>query len=358
MTLKKNPRILISIFILAALALSGCGAGQKVNPAIVAQLPLGGSVANPNVLCGTAGSINGTDYLFLAQFHTSPVTLIIHALDLSLPASPKETGSMDVTAAGGVPLGTVVDMKLAGNTLYASAGDFLLILDVSDPSSMKEISRLDTGFELGRIAVSHGLVFLATSDNILTVDASDTAAPRVAVTYDLQPDSLAGFAYSGTSLFAAAGGNLHIIDESAPLSPRETVALAPAGYNGAPAAFQQMAIEGRYAYLSAGAAGMFILDVSNPAFPVQTGGMAWNLASLISASGNLVFLIDRVLPADATDYQTWLRVIGVSNPSNPTLLASLNLNSDRASFNFAVSGDYLYWFGANATYDVVKIHAD
>lgn len=356
-THKKYFRIILSIFILAATILSGCGGGAKVNPSIVATPSLGPIVSNPAVLCGTTGKIQGIDYLFLAQFHTGPVTITIHVLDLSQPASPKEVGSVDVTSASGEPLGILLDMKLQGNLLYASAGTFLLIVDVSNPAAPKELSRLDTTYALGRMALSQGYVFVATHDNILIADVSDPFAPKAAASYDIKPDGLGGFTASGTSLFVVAQGELHILDISSPLEPREIISLAPADSAGKPAVFAQIAVEGRYAYLSASAAGLFIMDVSNPRAPAQAGGMAWTDAGQISASGSLVFLIDRTAPVGTVGYQTWLRVINASNASRPELLASLNLNSDWQSFNFVTADDYLYWFGVSQTYQVVKIHA-
>jgi hypothetical protein len=94
----------------------------------------------------------------------------------------------------------------------------------------------------------------------------------------------------------------------------------------------KVAVAGNYAYVADEGAGLRVVDISNPAVPVEVGscltlGSAWD----VEVSGNYAYVADN----------TWgLRVVDIACPSFPVVVGSCH--SLEGARGVAVSGNYAY----------------
>jgi hypothetical protein len=106
----------------------------------------------------------------------------------------------------------------------------------------------------------------------------------------------------------AAG--LQVIDISNPAAP-----VRVGGYDTSGIA-TDVAVAGQYAYVADYLAGLQVIDVSNPAAPVPVGGYDTN--------GSCVDVVISGSHAYLADYAAGLQVIGVTNPSTPSWVGGLD----------------------------------
>ena len=133
-------------------------------------------------------------------------------------------------------------------------------------------------------------------------------------------------AVQGTYAYIGEGSKLTIIDITNPQEPK---------YLGSSERFKDhikaIWINGFYAYVAAGTAGMYIIDISNPLFPSVVGQFSAPNAQDIQVEGNYAFL------ADST-----LKVIRVNNPASPVLVKDSGINAKKIS----LYGGYIYTDGS------------
>jgi uncharacterized secreted protein with C-terminal beta-propeller domain len=93
------------------------------------------------------------------------------------------------------------------------------------------------------------------------IDVSNPSSPREVGFYDT-PEAAEDVAVSGTYAYVADGvAGLRVIDVSNPSSPREV------GFYDTPGYADGVAVSGTYAYVADGVAGLRVIDVSNPSSP-------------------------------------------------------------------------------------------
>ncbi|MBN2462464.1 MAG: hypothetical protein JXB43_02560 [Dehalococcoidia bacterium] len=140
--------------------------------------------------------------------------------DTSTPILPSnaETETFEVISQIGGPTQAVA---IQGNYTYIGVGPRLVILDVANPSNLREVgSTLPFG----------GLVESITLGN-------------------------------GVAYVACGSAGLNIIDTVSPNNPTLVTAYNTQGY------IEAVAIAGKYAYICDGPVGVRVLDVTNPAKP-------------------------------------------------------------------------------------------
>ena len=112
---------------------------------------------------------------------------------------------------------------------------------------------------------------------------------------------------SGQLCLSRCGPRLAILDISNPAQPVLTGQSAAL-----PRIVRDFAIVGSYAYIADDVAGLWVLDISNPAAIVQVASYATlGSASGIALSGNYAYI------ADGGD---GLRVVAITNPAHPKKL--------------------------------------
>lgn len=217
--------------------------------------------------------------------------------------------------------GTVFDTKIKENKIYVADGTSgFRIADVSDPENPIELSSV-SGFRVVHLEVAGNYAYVAESvpnlpDNLRIFDISDPVNP-VQISILSIPGSFSRIVFKDNYLFIACDDEgFRIVDVSDPYIP--TIA----SYIDYPHV-TDCCVSGDYAYLtSLGIGGgnissLYILDISEPSNPVQTGVYSdVSLSPLaVYVSGDFAYVAD--------DYE--LAAFLVSDPSNPTYLESINV---------------------------------
>jgi hypothetical protein len=194
-TMSINPSKTVQGFFLsgiitALLIVTGC-AYQTVNPQIVGEWKLEGEESEVGITAGTAGTINGSSYLFIAAGGNGSseddieAEMQLRILDIDTPASPVEVAHLDAADDDGNIL-LITDMEISDDTLYAAAGSCLWVVDVSDPSNPKEIAEFQAHYWLLKITVWGDYAYITTGTNIIVVDISNPSSPAEAECWNLR----------------------------------------------------------------------------------------------------------------------------------------------------------------------------
>ena len=133
---------------------------------------------------------------------------------------------------------------------------------------------------------------------------------------------------------------LRVIDVSDPASPVELGALDTLG-----SVARDVAVVGDLAYLAIGdyPNGLRVIDVSNPTVPVEIGALVTSgQANDVKVVGDLAYL--------AGDFPS-LRVIDVSNPTAPVEVGALNTPGD--AWDVEVVGDLVYVAAASSGLHII-----
>lgn len=190
------------------------------------------------------------------------------------------------------------DLVQQGNFLYVALGDFegffpqsagLAVLDISDPANATILGQWsDTSFNKGCAAlrVEGNYAYLgAMEKGVILVDISNPAAPKYLshVELDLNwpaPPGLfsvphaRGFALRSDELWTCFdAGWLRLVDVSDKQNPIETAKYLNPDLNAtAQPAYNNAVVVGDYLYVAVDYCGIDIVDISNPAIPVNA---AW-----------------------------------------------------------------------------------
>jgi len=263
----------------------------------------------------------------------------LRILEVSDPAHPAVTGAYEWP----------VDVSyIAVNEeepyAYISGSDAqwksrLWVADISDPAAINILSSYELpGWHWpGRLYYSEGLVYIANGADVEMVDVSDPYAPAFAGRYTT-PDGadvnevfvIGSYAYVLTG--GDPTGRLRVVDVSDPADPEEVGNCATAG--DARRLFVAQVSSGRssgpeaagatttIAYVADGAAGLRLIDVTNPAAPMEVGHLD---PPADTASVDVVYVVgdQAYIGSNAgewPDYEYWLQLVDVSDPANPTVL--------------------------------------
>jgi len=179
----------------------------------------------------------------------------------------------------------------------------------------------------GGVSCTLGTSPLQLHDSSLTGNASFLASfDEYRVSYST-PGWATGVTASGNYLYVAAtSAGMRIINVSDPAQPVEV------GDLGSPSVTAGITISGTYAYVAEYDAGLRIVDISNPASPVVVGlydtpGIALDTA----VAGDYVYL---------ADHTAGLRVIDASEPMTPTEVGYYETPGDAQ--DVTISGHYVY----------------
>jgi|GEM_PF-3754612 len=141
----------------------------------------------------------------------------LQVIDVSQPAAPK------ILATLTLPDTILLDLVIAGNTLYAGSAKGLQIFDITDISVPRHV---------GSLAYEGGPWALAIKDNLLLLSLRDQKREW-----------------------------LKILDISRPFAPKEISSTQ------LPRKSWGISVRGQHAYLPVGKAGISIIDISNPGTP-------------------------------------------------------------------------------------------
>jgi hypothetical protein len=234
-------------------------------------------------------------------------------VDVSDPAAPTELGILDFgpgrlayrVAVGG---DSVVFVGLRGNGWA--------VVDVSDPASPIEV--FDEPLVAGQdVAWADDVLYVADVNGVQTWDVTDPAAPVPLSIENVLPGSTQAVDVAGSYAFATGlTVGLSVIDIADPAAPMEIVTTDHDG-RGA------LAISGSHAFLLAND-GVYVLDIADPTQPVEVGLYPGDQLEGVAADDRLW-----VLGRDTTGTMNpTIAVLDIVDPSSPMLVASYDQHDD------------------------------
>jgi RHS repeat-associated protein len=203
-------------------------------------------------------------------------------IDWSNPSSPKVLSKLDTP-------GWVADVFVSGNLAYISEySPGISIVDVTTPTAPRLLANLPLAGHTEDTYVVGGIAYVAAGDHFHTVDVSNPRVPRLLYSYHPASPSYAwGIHISGHLAYLSLRGDLMIFDVTNPSAP-----TLLRRYN-TPGDAQHVVVSGGLAYVADGLAGLTILDVSNPTTPTVCAYYPTNgLAQDVCVANGLVYLAD------------------------------------------------------------------
>ncbi|MCH8334195.1 hypothetical protein IIC65_09700, partial [Candidatus Sumerlaeota bacterium] len=205
----------------------------------------------------------------------------------------------------------------------------LQIIDVSNPSS-PVLRGTYAGLPGAQgLAISKSLAFVADSEvGLQIIDVSDPSAPQLR--FEVFPVSGAGVTVSNSLAYLTAdwgsSSGFSIFVFTDPSSPFEVGSIT------VPGEAAGVAVEGSWAYVAAGSAGLLVIDVSSRGAPVLVGSYDTpGDATGVAVEDSLVYVADGF---------AGLAIIDVSVPAAPVLVGAYNTEGDARAVE--VSGALAY----------------
>jgi hypothetical protein len=237
-------------------------------------------------------------FLYVADFFGG-----FRVFDISTPSNPQDVGFFD-------PADRTARISLDGDFAYVANGDKgVSILDVSTPASPTEVAVIDTPGRALQAWVSGTLVFIADTEGVQVYDVSTPANPVFQSSIDVQApaDGKAfGINLQGDFAYVAYGdAGLRVLDASNPSGGLAQVAQLDVRNDADEGQARQVAVSGSYAYVASRAAGVRVVNVSNPAAPAivttldvdDAGDVAVDGTTLVVAGGSGLTVFDITDPA-------------------------------------------------------------
>ncbi|MFA5936102.1 MAG: hypothetical protein WC787_04615, partial [Patescibacteria group bacterium] len=274
-------------------------------------------------------------------------------IDLSNPAAPLQvattTFGTDIYPTSVFVAGRYAYVALDTDAVESSVEDRMAILDISNPAVPVETGSLDLGGENrnpASVYVSGRYAYIANggADSIFVVDISNPALPTLVASKSFAALSApADIVVSGRYAYVANSGNdtMATLDISNPLAP---IQVATTTFN-VSAGPTSIFVSGRYAYVANQiGSNMATIDISNAASPVQVATTTFNAGT----SPGTIFVSGRYAYVGGSSLQT----INISNPRSPVQVAT---TTGSAVIDVFVSGRYAYVADGNrtlVTYDI------
>ena len=244
---------------------------------------------------------------------------------------------------------------------YINTGSNLVILDLSDPTHPVTLgsAALPPKTGVSAIYVLDQYAYVAAAEVGLRIyDVSDPAQPAEVGCY--QPPLRAWTGYTTMTsppppphramdvvvlraetgrtyaYMAANTAGLRIVDVSEPAAPVEVGVYE---YE-QPAEATAIVVVGKLAYLATGQGGLRVMDVSQPTRPVEIGALAeYNESWDVAVAGNRVYLAEGYCSSLDGCVFGGLGVVDVSNPAKPGRIGQSNSGYSQS---LALVGDEIY----------------
>ncbi len=286
-------------------------------------------------LVGSAGSFNDPTQVVVAgdYAYVTDGTSGVQIVDISDRTNPQLVRLVDTP-------GIAAEVQVVGNLAYvgdSTAG--LTIIDISDPLTATVLRTYSTPDRARGLHVVGDIIYVADGSSLLTADVSD---PMSVTPLGLLPISgtVRDVRVSGNiALIAADSGGVVVVDVTDPANPIQLTVI-PLNYA------YGVDIAGDYGYVSNLHDGIAVIDFSDPntafaAGQVNTPGTAIRLM----VSGSRAYLADAFFG---------LRVIDITDPTNPVLDDMFRTVGNDAAGVF-IDGQYAYVMDRASGMEIVRI---
>ena len=293
--------------------------------------------AHPQVL-GSLGGFSGANFLtvqgntaYVTDDTDAPVRHFLHVIDVSNPAAPQRLAKIETQLSMRKP---VVHQGL----LYAGLGfdsyarePGLHVFDVATPAAAMYLGLLPTRGYPFSVALAGDRLLVGDGDRVELTDAVRPAAPTALAQVPADSISARSVAVAGTHALIVEFGKLTSIDIANPLAPQVTGELVM------PTFFDRLVVDGTRAIAGLEDGGIQMIDLSNPAQPASFGNGGKfdtpNTVVGVALVGNYAYVLD---------FGAGLYVLDVTNPAAVTQVNRIDLPGLSEAYAMAVAGNRAY----------------
>jgi len=198
-------------------------------------------------------------------------------LDVRGAATPVELGRLESMTGAAVALTDDVAWVASGR---------LSAIDVSDPTHLAVLGEAELGGAGVALAVEGGVACVGAGDaGVVLLGVGDPRAPCIAGRLAVDEGAWDVRLRDGIA-YVLTAGTLVVIDARAPARPSvlARVALAPPLHG--------LALAGGVACIAAARTGVRLLDVRDPAHPLERGRLVGGMAVAVDAAADLVWVLE------------------------------------------------------------------
>lgn len=303
--------------------------------------------------------------------------LYVAAKEGGLKIFPLTGGTVPVANIAITELGSlhVMNLSQSGNYLFLALGNHfgsaqqspgMAIVDITDPlhpvlKSLWQDNSKSGG--TGIVEISGNYAYLGAMGNGLIIfDISDKTAPVVksvfvpSINYpDNNPDpkkfNARGMTILGDIIYLCYdAGGLRLLNVADKVHPAEIGRYSNPEMNGKPRAYNNIVVDGNYAYLAVDYCGMEVLDISQPAniklvswwnpWNCQSDPMNWFNSNghcneiVLDKTNHLVFL---------SSGKSDLQVVNIADPTKPVYKGEYGgINNNIGTWGVSISGNNIY----------------
>ncbi len=223
----------------------------------------------------------------------------------------------------------------------------LAIYDIADPQNIRKVGELTVSGQVfsEQLALVGNYAYVVALEEfsgggydikLRIVDVSDPTRPREVGQYAPTGKKvyavIVGNNYAYVAVSGSGGSALHVLNISNPASPqfvREITNVDDLEGDGG-------TVAGNRLYLVHGTKGISIWDISQPDNPQRLGSLDTpGVARSVAVSGNYAFVSEGRWFGSGAE-KGYLRIVDVSNPANPQIVASVDVGDDNPWFPLAL----------------------
>jgi hypothetical protein len=320
------------------------------------QLYVGGTV--PTGAIGTA-TISGSaePYGIAVQgnyaYVSFNVTNTLDVFDISNPADPVLLGSTSTLAEP-------YYVQVQGKYVYVAdgTGNALQIYDVSNPYAPVLVSNFTSNVsDAASVFVAGDYAYITNNGGgaygLEIINISNPATPTLAgnIAAGSSPWNVYVQGRYAYVIDGSSNKNMYVIDVSNPSTPildATYTVSGSAGTDHAVSGFNNIYVQGSYAYIAASTEYVDIINIANPSNPTfaslfTTANGTSNVSSGVFLSGHIAYVIETNSSNDG-----YMQAVNVTNPYNPTAIGNSIVTGNNPQ-NLFVQGRYVYVDDNSAT---------
>ncbi len=255
--------------------------------------------------------------------------------DISTPTSPQTHTTFNL---GGIDR----DVSISGNYAYVSNRQGgLVIFDITNPNSPFVVGRTNISTDALQTVVYSNRAYVSRgTGQIDIINVTNPAVPTYVMNY-VENRPITDMVVTGSTMWAAIGNGLRVLDLSDPDSPSYAGAYRLTTSSGS-----AVDVVGTTVYLGLANGQVHILNGTNQMSPSLLGSYQGAASSILDlkANGNTLYVLNS---------STSIRVLNVTNPAAPSLLGSFDSLSGATSF--AITGNALLVAESNRGLRVINV---
>jgi hypothetical protein len=251
--------------------------------------------------------------------------------NISTIKNNKSNHSWNTTLLGSIPTGYCDAVYITGDTVFYSAGNYIVIADISNPADPIKLGTMSTEADIGDIKVKDNYAYVVNDSGLNIIDISDYTnivnTGFFRLPYNKWFSNYYEIAINNNYAYVSNYWGLYIIDITDPTNLKEMSYLNHY--------IKDIYIMGNYAYLACGDEGLIIIDITDPVNPHKISKPSLEHAENIYIKDNYAYI------------DSWGRggnsggiyIIDITDPINPI---EINFLEQEYFTDIAINGDYAY----------------